>query len=210
MGSIAKYDQFVLFGDSITEQACTQDRGFAFMPALQNAYIRRLDVINRGFSGYNTRHAQEVLPHVLPTPAQARIRFLAVWFGANDACLPAAPTGQHVPLEAYRENLLSLLTHPVVRAHAPHIILITPPPLEERKQLACQALAHSAERTRKNTVTVEYVQAALEVGESLGIPVLNIFTAFLKRAGWSEGEPFPGSLDQPENEVMKELLIDGG
>ena len=30
------YDQFLLFGDSITQQSASQDRGFAFMPALQN------------------------------------------------------------------------------------------------------------------------------------------------------------------------------
>jgi hypothetical protein len=30
------YDQFLLFGDSITEQSGTQERGFAFAPALQD------------------------------------------------------------------------------------------------------------------------------------------------------------------------------
>jgi hypothetical protein len=30
------YDQFLLFGDSITQQAGCQDRGFAFAPALQD------------------------------------------------------------------------------------------------------------------------------------------------------------------------------
>lgn len=30
------YDQFMLFGDSITEFSCNQSMGFAFHPALQN------------------------------------------------------------------------------------------------------------------------------------------------------------------------------
>ena len=30
------YDQFILFGDSITQQACSQELGFAFQPALQD------------------------------------------------------------------------------------------------------------------------------------------------------------------------------
>ena len=30
------YDQFILFGDSITQQACSQALGFAFQPALQD------------------------------------------------------------------------------------------------------------------------------------------------------------------------------
>lgn len=32
-------DQFILFGDSITQQACSQERGFAFQPALQNGKL---------------------------------------------------------------------------------------------------------------------------------------------------------------------------
>ena len=66
------YDQFILFGDSITQESGTQERGFGFARALQNgwyigcsflflfdadlilysdieqAYIRRLDIVNRG------------------------------------------------------------------------------------------------------------------------------------------------------------------
>ncbi len=33
------YDQFLLFGDSITQQAGCQDRGFAFAAALQDGNI---------------------------------------------------------------------------------------------------------------------------------------------------------------------------
>lgn len=45
-------DQFLLLGDSITQQSFGQDRGFAFGAALSDAYVRRLDVVNRGLSGY--------------------------------------------------------------------------------------------------------------------------------------------------------------
>ena len=30
------YDQFLLFGDSLTQQSCSQAEGFAFTPALQD------------------------------------------------------------------------------------------------------------------------------------------------------------------------------
>ena len=30
------YDQFLLFGDSLTQQSCSQAEGFAFAPALQD------------------------------------------------------------------------------------------------------------------------------------------------------------------------------
>jgi hypothetical protein len=59
---------FVLFGDSITQ------RGFApggWAAALADRYGRRVDVVNRGYSGYNTALATHLLPHVFP---QARLR----------------------------------------------------------------------------------------------------------------------------------------
>jgi hypothetical protein len=38
-------DQFVLFGDSITQHSFSQETGFAFGAELSNQYARRLDVI---------------------------------------------------------------------------------------------------------------------------------------------------------------------
>lgn len=37
-------DQFILFGDSITQQASSQESGFAFQPALQNGKLLRVKV----------------------------------------------------------------------------------------------------------------------------------------------------------------------
>lgn len=38
-------DQFVLFGDSITQHSFSQQNGFAFGAELSDQYARRLDVI---------------------------------------------------------------------------------------------------------------------------------------------------------------------
>ena len=45
--------QFVLFGDSITQMAFASPDGWA--AKLADDYTARVDVFNRGFSGYNTR-----------------------------------------------------------------------------------------------------------------------------------------------------------
>ncbi|KAF6234639.1 hypothetical protein HO173_007265 [Letharia columbiana] len=34
------YDQFLLFGDSLIQQSCSQAAGFAFCPALQDGMTR--------------------------------------------------------------------------------------------------------------------------------------------------------------------------
>lgn len=57
---VTMLDQIILFGDSITQQSFSQERGFAFGAELSNQYVRKLDVINRGFSGYNTAQALKV------------------------------------------------------------------------------------------------------------------------------------------------------
>lgn len=77
--------QFVLFGDSITQ------RGFApggWAAALADRYQRRVDVINRGYSGYTSRWALQLLDRVFPSAAAAPVSLAVVWFGANDAALP--------------------------------------------------------------------------------------------------------------------------
>ena len=45
--------KFILFGDSITQEASIQRRAVSVVFA--HRYARRADVVNRGFSGYTTR-----------------------------------------------------------------------------------------------------------------------------------------------------------
>lgn len=77
--------QFITFGDSITQ------RGFApgWTGLLADAYQRRADVINRGYSGYNSRWALQLMDRVFPpTSVVPPPRLVTIFFGANDAALP--------------------------------------------------------------------------------------------------------------------------
>lgn len=96
MRAQAPYPQVVLFGDSLFEGSVDVQNGFSFFAAVQrrewtflpstgantehrtfaNRVLygkkdcsRRLDVINRGFSGYNTSQALEILEKVFPKPS---------------------------------------------------------------------------------------------------------------------------------------------
>ena len=77
--------QFVFFGDSITQKAFAQG-GWAGVVA--DAYQRRVDVINRGYSGYNTRWALSIVDHLFPANTTSKVELATVFFGANDAALP--------------------------------------------------------------------------------------------------------------------------
>ena len=58
---VSRRGAIVLFGDSITEQSFRQG---GWGSALANYWMRRADVLCRGYGGYNTRWALEAMPHV--------------------------------------------------------------------------------------------------------------------------------------------------
>jgi lysophospholipase L1-like esterase len=97
----------LLVGDSLTQQGYGVNGGTGWASMLANAFSTRADVLNRGFSGYNSRLiCQEVLKTL---PEQADYFFCTVFLGANDAALPGER--QHVPIEEYTDNLEKIVTH---------------------------------------------------------------------------------------------------
>ncbi|KAE8686435.1 GDSL esterase/lipase [Hibiscus syriacus] len=103
-----------LFGDSITESSFN-DGGWG--AALANHFSRTVDVVLRGYSGYNTRWAFKVFDRVFPaaesggSEGTAQPLAVTVFFGANDACLPDGYAAfQHVPVDEYKQNLHSIVS----------------------------------------------------------------------------------------------------
>ena len=103
----------LLFGDSITQLGYGDDSVTAdphpvgWSSLLSSAYSRRADVINRGYSGYNTRHALDILPSVLEGLDARGLLYCTVFFGANDAALPG--TRQHISVGEYGDNLKEIV-----------------------------------------------------------------------------------------------------
>lgn len=74
-------------------------------------------MVLRGYSGYNTRWAVKVLDQRVVPAAKSggdgadEPLAVTVFFGANDACLPDRCSAfQHVPLDEYQHNLLSIVS----------------------------------------------------------------------------------------------------
>ena len=61
----------------------------------------------------------------------------------------------------------------------------------------------SAEHTKK------YADACHEVAAEVGVVVLDVWSIFMAKAGWKEGEPLVGSKKVARNEVLEKLLSDG-
>ncbi|KAL4878207.1 SGNH hydrolase-type esterase domain-containing protein [Aspergillus karnatakaensis] len=201
------YDQFILFGDSLTQMSSAQSDGFGYHPALQDAYSRKLDVINRGFSGYTSAMALKVLPKLFPGPETVTVRFFAVCLGCNDAVMPGMY--QHVPLETYKGNLRQIIQHPVVKAQNQRILLLTPPPVNQYQLEAFDASEGASHPSRTAARTREYAEAVIELGKELRVPVIDLWSAFMRSVGWEDGQPLVGSRDVPNNEAFDGLFTDG-
>ena len=114
-----------------------------------------------------------------------------------------------MPLDDYKKNLKEIVTHNVVKSQAPKIILVTPPPVCEYLLEEFDPAQGTNEKLRTATHTKSYADACREVAMELGVAVLDLWSIFMKEAGWSIGHPLEGSKEVPQNMVLKDLLRDG-
>ncbi|KAL7626840.1 hypothetical protein AAE478_003614 [Parahypoxylon ruwenzoriense] len=210
------YNQVVLFGDSLFQGASEVQNGFSFQGALQSHCMRRLDVINRGFSGYNTKNALELLPQIFlpPSPSNPKIEYLLVLLGANDACLPIPTNTQGIPINQYKENLIGIITHDHIKAHNPKILLVTPPPVDEIRITELDLAVGQAQATRQAAVSAAYSETARVVAAEIpGVVLIDLQKAIMDKAisltaDFGAGGP-PLGHPGGKRGVLEQLLPDG-
>uniref|UniRef100_A0A671ELS8 Isoamyl acetate-hydrolyzing esterase 1 homolog n=3 Tax=Rhinolophus ferrumequinum TaxID=59479 RepID=A0A671ELS8_RHIFE len=173
-GSSLVWPRVLLFGDSITQFSFQQGGWGA---SLADKLVRKCDVLNRGFSGYNTRWAKIILPrlitkgNILDNPVA-----VTIFFGANDSALKEENPKQHVPLDEYAVNLKSMVRYlQAVGVPEDRVILITPPPLCEAAWEK-QCLMQGCKLNRLKSVVGEYARACLQVAQECGTDVLDLWT----------------------------------
>ncbi|PCH38484.1 SGNH hydrolase [Wolfiporia cocos MD-104 SS10] len=191
----------MLVGDSIT-QGGWEPNGFA--QQLAYVYNRKMDVINRGMSGYNTEWIIPVFEQCFATQHEQqhapKVRILTIWLGANDAALPG--TAQHVPLPAYGENLarmIRMVTSPESAWYSPdtRVLLLTPPPVNTYQWRERQAMKEPPRGLDRDfAVTQSYAERAAQVAREEGVAVVDIWTRMWDACGRVE-------------EQLSELLSDG-
>lgn len=86
----AHLDKVLLFGDSITQRAFSLSEGqmssggasFVMGAALADLYLRRMDVVHRGFSGYCTEHARYIVDDIIE--AEKNLKLAVSYFDDDD------------------------------------------------------------------------------------------------------------------------------
>ncbi|KAH7203121.1 SGNH hydrolase-type esterase domain-containing protein [Fusarium redolens] len=200
VASLPPPPQLLLFGDSITQGASS------LQSELARRYVRRLDVLNRGFGGYNTKSALTLLPSFFPAVAPSRtvprVAAITVHFGANDSCSASEP--QHCDLETFKSNIRRVLDWEGVRLHRTKVLLVTPSPVEEYR------LPHDG-KGRAERVAM-YAQAIRDIGKKENVPVVDLWTAMMRTTGWKDDGVdaiLPGSSSISPSMELGRLFYDG-
>ncbi|KAK9476035.1 SGNH hydrolase-type esterase domain-containing protein [Lipomyces japonicus] len=199
------YDKLILFGDSITEYCCDQAHGFAVGPALQNDYSRKLDVVIRGFSGYNSEHAVLIVDKIikLESSKHSKIKLLIVFFGTNDCS--TSPIWLHVPITLYQDNLRKIIN----AAHDSDIktIIIGPGPYNYH-----QWRHHDTEEDallRSTLLARDYCDAAGKIANETGAAFIPLWYLIMERLGWKTGDAEFGLKDGHSVNPLAAYLTDG-
>ncbi|SPO39528.1 uncharacterized protein PSFLO_05009 [Pseudozyma flocculosa] len=129
-----------LIGDSLTQFSWTSN-GLAAV--LADRYQRRLDVINRGFSGYNSTIVTGFVERLAREGDLDGVKLVTIWLGANDSVLPGE--ARAVDPQTYSSNLVRLVS--LLPADA-RVLLLTPPPF-------CAAARAEHERANPDVVAAK-------------------------------------------------------
>lgn len=141
----------VLIGDSLTQFGFNPET-FGWGTLLQYKYIRKLDVLNRGYSGYTTRW----YPTPIDLPSDTQL--VTLLLGSNDAAIHSV---QSVPLEEYSARLEAMINE---ITSCTRLLLITPPPVKRPD--------------RNNANTIKYRNACLTLAQTHDIPCLDTWELF--------------------------------
>ena len=149
---VNRRSSIICFGDSLTQFGF--DDGW--LALLSNRYVRRADVFNRGFSGYNTRWALQIAPKIFEEFSQGIIfkkfsrltyqksclgcipggppLFITIFFGTNDASTSACPA--HISESEFTDNMEKIISLACRVVPNKQVLVITPGKLNEVKWLA--------------------------------------------------------------------------
>ncbi|KAI8825888.1 SGNH hydrolase-type esterase domain-containing protein [Fimicolochytrium jonesii] len=199
-------DKIVLFGDSLTQFSLDPlNSGWGSIVA--NAYARKHDILNRGYSGYNTEWAKHILPSVLAPLNPSKLALVIILLGANDSALKGS-NNQHVTVEDYRSNLKQIIQTIRAFSSTTRILLISPPVVHEAKwaQYLVERWGPAAISNHTVKETRRYRDACIEVARETQVPVLDTWasTCFGGKSTNKGSEEVVYDVD-----VASEMLSDG-
>ncbi|EDO46329.1 predicted protein, partial [Nematostella vectensis] len=175
-----------------------------------DAFQRKCDVLNRGFTGYTSAYNRLILPSLLATDntPEGSIVAVVILLGSNDSVLYDIDQ-RGLELEDYTDNLRNII-HQFKQAGVPdkNIILMTPPPIcEEMYEKSCLEKGKVLKMNLCSTRTKEFAHACLEVGLSQGVDIEDLHTSMHSSEDWQSLLSDGLHLSAAGNEFVGKQLV---
>jgi lysophospholipase L1-like esterase len=162
-----KWKKFIALGDSNTEMGFGETQ---WLNKIANMFERKLDVINRGFSGYNSKHIRYFLKDIFDEFDIGSITGVTILLGTNDST-NKTNTLLHVPLDKYKENMKAIINYLIsIGVKANKIILISPPRIDE--EAVYQIIGEN--NTYYDSLVKDYAQVCRDIEGDLGVLFVDI------------------------------------
>ncbi|KAG9147759.1 hypothetical protein Leryth_018809 [Lithospermum erythrorhizon] len=170
--------KFVLFGSSIVQFSFIYQGWGAILADL---YSRRADIILRGYAGWNSTRALQVMQEVFPLDAVEQPSLVIVYYGGNDSKGPTQP-GFHVPLPQYVTNMEHIIAHLKGLSESTHLLFLGTPPVNVK-----QIVENSGDdQGYTNENCGRYSAALLELCRRKNVEVVDLWTAIQQHPNWED------------------------
>ncbi|KAI1314885.1 hypothetical protein EDD11_001608 [Mortierella claussenii] len=183
------FGKIVILADSIAKYGYTHATQ-GWLGFLTDEWAGRADIVLRSFPESKSS-------------STAPVKLVVIALGTDDASFPH--TRQHVALDAYKDNLRSLIStirYPESPHYSPdtQVILTTPAPVHDTMWEA-SVTGISRPVDHSNNVTKDYADACVEVGQELNVPVVNIWSEIMCQV--------EGTCPLHESDQLEDYLMDG-
>jgi len=123
------WKKLLLIGDSHTQFGYSTDNQSGWVSLLSSLLQRKCDVINRGFSGYNSESLIKYLPEILEEFNSESILAVVLMIGTNDSSVYF-----HCSLDNYRKNLQKICSYIIDtwKLDKKKLLIISPPRIHNK------------------------------------------------------------------------------
>ncbi|WMV52209.1 hypothetical protein MTR67_045594 [Solanum verrucosum] len=170
---------FVIFGSSIVQLSYYFDGWGA---ALTGFYARKADIFVRGYGGWTSRNALQVLSKVFPQKDKIQPSLVILYFGGNDSTDPDIPNSPNVPIDEYVENMRKIILHIKGLSQTTRVIMLTAPAVNEKQIIDFYGsnLGRTNERGRI------YSEAGIKLAQELGLKYIDFWSALQEPSDWMD------------------------
>ncbi|KAB1224358.1 GDSL esterase/lipase CPRD49 [Morella rubra] len=151
---------------------------------LENLSLLKANILLRGYSGWNSRRALQVIDQVFPKGAEVQPSLVIVYFGGNDSIRPhPSGLGPHVPLPEYIENMRKIALHLKSLSENMRILFLSTPPVNE-EQIREKLRDKLGDMGRTNESCRIYSEACLELCKEIDVKAIDVWNAIQKKDDW--------------------------